>query len=97
LKDGQAFFIPKGAKLGLQIHYVTTGKPEVDRPMVALRFAKEPVRKRLYYKILDDGKFAIPPNDPSHRVSGSEKLETDATITGLFGHLHLRGKSMQFL
>lgn len=96
LKDGQAFFIPKGAKIGLQIHYVTTGKMEVDRPMVALRFAKEPVRKRLYYKILDNGKFAIPPFDPAHRVAAVEEMETDATITGLFGHLHLRGKSMTF-
>jgi mono/diheme cytochrome c family protein len=97
LKDGQAFFIPKGAKIGLQIHYVTTGKMEVDRPMVALRFAKEPVKKRLYYKILDDGKFAIPPYAQAHKVSGDAIMETDATITGLFGHLHLRGKSMMFL
>lgn len=94
LKDGQAFFIPKGAKLGLQLHYVTTGKVEVDRPRVALRFAKEPVRKRLYYKILDEPKFAIPPFARAHRVAAVRELEADATVTGLFGHLHVRGRDM---
>jgi thiol-disulfide isomerase/thioredoxin len=37
LDDGVAFRIPKGSVLGLQIHYVATGKPEKCRVSVGLR------------------------------------------------------------
>jgi len=96
IPEGQGLFIPKGATLGLQIHYVTTGKIEADKPRVALRFAKNPVKKRIYYKIMDNSKFLIPPAARAHRVTSGATLEADATITALFSHMHLRGRDMEF-
>jgi thiol-disulfide isomerase/thioredoxin len=96
LGSGVAVLIPKGSVLALQIHYVTTGKEEEDQISVGLRFAREPVRKRLKYKIIADYKFRIPPGAPAHPVSAQKQLECDATGIGLFSHMHLRGKDSSF-
>jgi hypothetical protein len=94
---GYAGLIPKGATLALQLHYVTTGKPEVDRPRVALRFARGPVKKRVYYKVMDAGKrISIPPFARAHPISADATLETDATLGLLFSHMHLRGRDSTF-
>src|SRR5262249_12190392 len=47
LDDGTAYRIPKGSMLALQIHFVTTGKPEKGAVSVGLRFARGPVKRRL--------------------------------------------------
>jgi peroxiredoxin len=97
LRDGVAMMIPKGSMLAFQIHYVTTGKEETDRISVGLRFAREPVRKRVRYKIIDNGQFRIPPGAPAHRVTAERELECDATGIALFSHMHLRGKDSTFI
>jgi len=83
LDSGLAMMIPKGSGLLYQIHYVTTGKEETDQISVGLRFAKEPIRKRVRYKIIGDYKFKIPPGAPSWPVSAQKELECDATGVGL--------------
>lgn len=94
---GYAGLIPKGATLALQLHYVTTGKPEVDRPRVGIRFARGPVKKRVYYKLIDAGKrIAIPPFARAHPVSAQTELDTDATLMLLVSHMHLRGRDSTF-
>lgn len=97
LDSGCAMLIPKGAGLALQIHYVTTGKEETDQISVGLRFAREPVHKRVRYKIVGDYKFRIPPGAPAHEVKSQKTLEADATGLGLFSHMHLRGKDSTFV
>lgn len=92
-----ALFIPAGSTLGLQLHYVTTGKVETDRPSVALRFARGPIHKRMYYKIIDDNKFEIPPYSRAHEVRSQAKLEADSHLIAMFSHMHLRGKDMSFI
>ncbi len=93
---GHALLIKAGATLGLQLHYVTTGKLEVDKPRVAFRFARGPITKHLYYKILDDGKFSIPPLARAHEVKSGAKMETDSLLIAMFSHMHLRGRDMSF-
>ena len=96
LDSGMAMMIPKGSGLVLQIHYVTTGKEETDQISVGLRFPKEPIQKRIRYKIIGDYKFRIPPGAPAHPVTAQRELECDATGVGLFSHMHLRGKDSTF-
>ena len=96
LNSGLAMMIPKGCSLLYQIHYVTTGKEETDQISVGLRFAKEPIHKRVRYKIIGDYKFKIPPGAPAWPVSAQKELECDATGIGLFSHMHLRGKDTTF-
>jgi hypothetical protein len=97
LDAGAAMMIPKGSGLVLQIHYVTTGKEETDQISVGLRFAREPIHKRVRYKIIADYRFRIPPGAPAYRVAAQKALEDDATGIGLFSHMHLRGKDSSFL
>ena len=96
LDDGVAFRIPKGSFLALQIHFVTTGKPEQCRISVGLRYPREVVQTRLRNLQLTDSKFAIPPGAPAHKVTSSRVLDADVVGVGLFSHMHLRGKDMTF-
>jgi peroxiredoxin len=94
--DGVAVLIPKGAMLGLQIHYVTTGKPEKCRISVGLKYADGAVNQRLRFLLLADNKYAIPPHAPAHKVTAAKELDCDAVGVGLFVHMHLRGRDMTF-
>lgn len=96
LFDGTGFCIPKGSSLALQIHYVSTGKPEKCRISVGLKYANGTVQRRLHHMLLVDHKFAIPPGAPAHPVGNSKVLTTDAVGIGLFVHMHVRGKDMTF-
>jgi len=93
---GVAIVVPKGSMIGLQIHYVTTGKQELDTPMVGLRFAKNPVQKKTYYNILDAKPLIIPPYERAHRTVESAVIPADSTLLALFSHMHLRGRDMAF-
>ena len=97
LDDGVATLIPRGSALVLQVHYVTTGKPERARIAVGLKFPRVPVQKRLYHHQVTTNKFAIPPHAPAHPVESTRTLEFDATGVGMFSHMHLRGKDMTFV
>jgi hypothetical protein len=96
LDPGVAYRIPKGAMLVLQVHYVTTGKPEKCRIAVGLKYASGVVQKRLRFFLLADSRFAIPPGAAAHPVSASRVLTHDAEGIGLFCHMHVRGKDMTF-
>ena len=61
LDSGVGFLIPKGSFLGLQIHFVSTGKPEKAKIAVGIRYPHEVVQKQLRLIQLFDTRFAIPP------------------------------------
>jgi thiol-disulfide isomerase/thioredoxin len=92
-----AFRIPKGAVLGMQIHYVSTGKPEKCRVSVGLKYASGHLERRLRHVLLADSKFAIPPGAPAYPVRVNRVLDQDVTGVGLFVHMHLRGRDMTFV
>jgi hypothetical protein len=96
LDDGIAYCIPKGSVLGLQIHFVATGKPEKCRLSVGFRYPRVEVQRRLRNIQLIDVRFAIPPGAPAHKVTASRVLDHDIVGVGLFSHMHLRGKDMTF-
>ncbi len=96
LDHGVAFKIPAGSLLLLQIHYVTTGKPEACAISVGLKYACETVDKQMHLLYLATNRFAIPPFAPAHPVSVTRELPCDAVGVGLFAHMHLRGKDMTF-
>lgn len=91
-----AFKLPAYSVLGLQIHYVTTGRPEKSTLSVGIRFKRDRVKKQLHYNLADPHRFRIPPGHPAYPIRDAFKLKEDATILGLFSHMHLRGKDMTF-
>ena len=96
LDKGIGFFIPKGAVLVLQLHYVTTGEPTSDRTSVGFVFAKQKIKKRLRHFQVADYDFKIPPGAPHHKVVAERTFKEDAIGIGMFAHMHLRGKDMLF-
>jgi hypothetical protein len=96
MDEGIGIFIPKGSALVLQIHFVTTGKPERCNIAVGLRFPRTLVDKRLYHHQVTTRQFVIAPFAPAHRVSSRRVLDFDATGVGMFSHMHVRGKDMTF-
>jgi thiol-disulfide isomerase/thioredoxin len=96
LGKGVAFCIPKGSMLGLQMHFVPTGKPEKCRVSVGLRYPRGVVDRRLRNIQLTNSRFAIPPGAPAHKVAATRVLDRDVVGIGLFAHMHLRGRDMTF-
>ena len=96
LKPGIAQRIPKGAVIGLQIHYVTTGKEEESTISIGFNYAKGTVQKTTHFILLDPRDMAIPPGDPLYEMKAKKKLDKDSTLLGLFTHMHLRGRDMTF-
>jgi hypothetical protein len=96
LDPGVGFRIPRGTALMLQIHYVTTGKPEQCQIAVGFKYAAGAIKKQLRHELLVDHKFAIPPGAPAHPVSVSKVLEHNSDLLALFVHMHVRGRDMTF-
>ncbi len=97
LRPGIAQRIPKNAVIGLQVHCVTTGKEEESTISIGFRYAKGTVQKTTHFILLDPRNIAIPPGDAFYEMTAKRKLEKDATLLGLFTHMHLRGRDMTFL
>jgi hypothetical protein len=94
---GTAVRIPAGSLLALQVHFVTTGKPEKAKLSVGLRFPRARVDRELRHFQIHSSRFEIPPGAPAHRVAAKRRFEADATGVGMFAHMHLRGRDMTFL
>ncbi|MBI3271577.1 MAG: redoxin domain-containing protein [Planctomycetes bacterium] len=95
LSPGTAFLFPKGSVLGLQMHYVPCGEEESDVISVGLVFAKAPVERRLRHHEVKNLRFEIPAGAPAHEVVGKRKLAKDSTGTGMYVHMHTRGRDMR--
>jgi hypothetical protein len=96
LEPGVGFKIPAGALLVMQIHYVTTGKPERCRISVGLKYASGPIDRQLRFSYLVTQKYEIPPGEPAYRLATSRTLSADAIGVALVAHMHLRGRDMTF-
>lgn len=94
--NGVAFFVPKLAVLGLQIHYTTTGKEENCRISVGLRFPRRTVQKQLRHVLLDPHRIAITPGHGAFPLQSRKTLDRDISLLGMFSHMHVRGKDMTF-
>ena len=94
--DKVAFLIPRGSMLGIQIHYVPTGKAEKVTIRVGLKYAGGTVDQRLRHMLFVDTRYTIPPGAPAHPVKVERTLDRDIVGIGLFCHMHVRGKAMTF-
>jgi hypothetical protein len=96
LEHNVAAKIPAGSAIGLQIHLVTTGKPEKTKLLVGFRYPRYEVDKELHYLQLSNQEFAIPPYAAHYPVSRSKTLADDVTLYGFFAHMHVRGQDSTF-
>ncbi len=94
-RPGVAHTIKKGSDLVLQIHYHLDGKPEEDRSVVGLTFAKDPPTKGLTLFVLGNQKIDIPAGDGDYVVKASGTLPMDVEAIAIFPHAHYLCKDMK--
>jgi len=93
-KDGAALLLPKGSRLGMQIHYApTTDRQATDQTSIDIFYANGVVDKTI--RVLYGSKFKIdiPPGESHYQLIDYKKFQTDALISTFSAHMHLRGKS----
>ncbi|MEQ1948591.1 MAG: cytochrome c [Bryobacteraceae bacterium] len=88
---GQAKLIPAGSDIIFQMHYTPDGKATTDRSKLALIFAKEPPKERIFNVGLNNTSLRIPPGEARHRVDTNIVLPNDVTLSRITPHMHLRG------
>jgi hypothetical protein len=93
LADGMAIRIPKGMRLGIQIHYAPAEKQAVDQTQVGVYFADGLIKKHMRVMFGDRKDLSLPPNDPGYSLTSTKTFDTDAIIHFFHVHMHLRGKS----
>lgn len=96
MQQGIAVRLPPASMLGLQIHFVATGKPEKCKIRVGVKFASGIINKQLRFFLFDGGRFSIPAQEPAYALKRNATLDCDAIGIGMFSHMHLRGKAMTF-
>ncbi len=96
LTDGVAVRIPAGSVLVLQIHFVSTGKPEKCKLRVGMNYASGLIKRALLFHLFDGGRFSIPAGDPAVALKRTFTLDCNAVAVGMFTHMHLRGKAMTY-
>jgi peroxiredoxin len=92
-----AYKIPGGSLLVLQIHYTTTGKEEQSVISVGFRYPQKGVDKITHHFVLDPRNIAIAPRDLMWGLSAKKTIPANATLLGMFTHMHVRGRDMTFI
>lgn len=90
-----AFMIPKGSRLGLQIHYAPAQQTEVDQTEVGIYYSNGVIRKVARSLYGGTERIHIPPGAENYQLVDYRKFKTDATIFAFAAHMHLRGKSFE--
>src|SRR5262245_12388108 len=93
LTNGVAVRLPKGLRLGIQIHYAHAEKETTDQTQVGVYFADGVVKKNMKVLFGDRRDLSIPPGDPNYSLTSTRTFDTDAIIDFFHVHMHLRGKS----
>ena len=94
LPEGTAVRIPKGLRLGLQVHYAPTTKEMIDQSEVGIYLANGLIKKNLRVLFGDRKDIEIVPGDANQSFVAKNTFTTDAVIRFMHVHMHLRGKSM---
>ncbi len=94
---GTAKRVPAGSNFIFQMHYAkTTGKPEKDRTIVGLQFAKAPVEHMIESRDVTNFFFKIPPGAENHEATACYIFPRDVQLVNYMPHMHVRGKDMKF-
>lgn len=95
LPEGAGYRLPAGSRIRFQLHYTATGRPESDRPRLALYLSQAPLRHELRTGAAASFDFAIPPGARDHAAGAVRELERDIVLYRLTPHMHYRGKRMR--
>jgi hypothetical protein len=92
--EGTAFLVKPGDQIMLDMHYKTTGKPEVEQTQVGLYFLKEPPKDEMSLLTVASGDIYLQPGETS-RVYTIKKVKKDTTIYAVWPHMHFLGRTFK--
>ena len=93
LPEGTSVRIPKGMRLGLQVHYAPSDQERVDQSSVGIYFANGVVKKNLRVMFGDRKDVEIPPGEANYSLIAKKTFDADGVIRFFHVHMHLSGKS----
>jgi hypothetical protein len=92
--DGAAFLIKPGQQVLLDMHYKTTGKPEVEQTQVGFYFLKEPPKDEMTLLTVASPDVYLQP-DETTRVYTIEHIKKETTIYAVWPHMHFLGRTFK--
>jgi hypothetical protein len=95
--EGIGLHLPRGADVVLQVHYSPSGKPETDRTLLGLHFARSAVKQSLQWVSAcpDPGTFVLDAGENGIRISTRLVLPMDVDLHAMTPHMHLLGRSLE--
>jgi hypothetical protein len=95
--EGVGLFLPRDAKIVMQVHYYPGGRPGSDQTKVGLYYSKQPVAQRIRYVPVVNQTFKIPAGDSAHEVRA--QLDVPFFLSGrawqIIPHMHLLGRKIK--
>ena len=90
-----AFLINPGDQIVLDVHYKTTGKPEVEQPKVALYFLKDAPKDEMTVDVIASGDIYVQPDETARFYAISNKTKVKTTIYAVWPHMHYIGRTFK--
>ena len=94
---GIAKKIAPGTDLVFEVHYTPIGQVRFDRTSVGVILAKEPPRHLAITRGIAGWPLKIPPGAPDHVQRSALPVREDLHLLSMTPHMHLRGKSFNYL
>jgi hypothetical protein len=98
--EGLALRVPQGSDLVIQYHFHPTGKPETEKSVIGLYFAKQPPSRSLIsiqlppvYSLFSG--LDIPAGDQDFVIRDSYTLPVDIDAAGVSAHAHYLATKMK--
>jgi peroxiredoxin len=92
LPEGSGQLVPAGSMLMFQLHYVTIGTPEIDRPRLALYFHKTPPAMEYGVASASNRNIRIPAFKSEHQETAEMTFQEPVKLQGFYPHMHYRGR-----
>jgi tetratricopeptide (TPR) repeat protein len=94
--QGMAWRLDPGNDLLLNVHFRSTGKPEVVRPEVGLYFTNVPqTRFPMLLQLEHDGMLDIPAGEKDFLVADDFRLPVDVDVIAVYPHAHFLGRLLE--
>ncbi|MCO8125175.1 redoxin domain-containing protein [Stieleria sp. TO1_6] len=97
LPDGMGRWIPRGADIVAEIHYVCTGKPERDRSKIGIYYAKRSARQVVVELQVGEKRLEILAGEKRHLETADYTLPVDTTLLDIVPHMHVLGREIKVL
>lgn len=89
--------IRPGAQLVFRAHYITNGRPGLDRPRIAFRFHDEPPAYHVISRGIANAEFVIPPHEKAFETRASHTFEHPVRILSFRPEMRARGSQFQYV